>query len=989
MTNPEASGRDAQSRRLTAEHATARALVSAASMDEAAPKILEAICDSLGWEHGAFWTIDRTADLLRCAEIWNLPSVSFPEFDAISRSIAFQRGIGLPGRVWASGQPAWIPDVTSDTNFPRSKVAAREGLHAAFGFPILLRGEVQSVLEFFSREIRKPDAELLSMLSAVGHQIGIFLDRRRAQEELDRFFQLSIDMLCIVGFDGYFKRVNPAWQRILGYTQEELLSRPYLDFVHPDDRSATVAGAEHLSEGKELLHFENRYLHKDGTMRWLLWTAAPIADQQVIYGAARDITERKEAEATLALLVRELEFSKRRAEEATEAKSAFLANMSHEIRTPLNAILGMTSLALGTRLTAEQRDFITTVKSSADALLEIVNDVLDFSKIEARRLDLERVQFDVRETVGDAVKLLAFRASEKGLELAYDVARDVPDALVGDPGRLRQVLINIVGNAVKFTAAGEVLVRVATRQPGDDDRGVHLHFQVSDTGIGIPGDKVAHVFEAFTQADASTTRRYGGTGLGLAIARRLVELMNGRLWVESEVGLGSTFHFTAAFEPASDTPAARVAAAPRELEGLRVLVVDDNATNRRILVEMLASWHMAPTAVGDARAALLALQRASPTAAHFHAVITDCQMPEVDGFTLARWIKNDARLRGIPLVMLTSIGQSEDASRLRRLGISAYLTKPVKHSDLFNTFASLFSVATRLEAAEDAPPPTPRPRRPLRVLVAEDHAVNRKLVTTILNKRGHTVEAVEHGAAALAAFEASADQPFDIAIMDFEMPELGGLEATKAIRQREGDGRRRLPIVALTAHAMEGDRQRSLAAGMDDYLSKPIDVDRLIATVERLADANGAGAPAQDAASLPEAVAPAVTFDADAALRHTGGDRDLLKQLIALYRADAPMSIRKIARAAKAGDAETVRIAAHTLKGSVATVGGAAGRAAAARLEAIARSGSLDGADVALARLRTELEKLEHEFHAADLVAPARRAGVRRAPGRRRQGRRS
>jgi two-component system sensor histidine kinase/response regulator len=360
VSHPRVAG-DRTKRRITAEHAAAKALVSAATIEEAIPKILEAICDVLGWEHGAYWTIDRTADVLRCADIWSPASIAFPEFDAASRAITFARGRGLPGRVWERGLPVWIPDVTNDTNFPRASVASREGLHGAFGFPVLLRGEVQSVIEFFSREIRKPDDQLLSMLGAVGNQIGLYLDRRRAQDELDNFFGLSIDMLCIAGFDGYFKRVNPAWHRILGWTEAELKSRPWIEFVHPDDRATTVAESAKVNEGGESLMFENRYLHKDGTWRWLLWTAAPRPAAQIAYAAARDITERKEAEDTLALLVRELEISKRKAEQATDAKSSFLANMSHEISTPLNAILGMTSLTLGTRLTAEQHDYLTTV----------------------------------------------------------------------------------------------------------------------------------------------------------------------------------------------------------------------------------------------------------------------------------------------------------------------------------------------------------------------------------------------------------------------------------------------------------------------------------------------------------------------------------------------------------------------------------------------------------------------------------------------------
>ena len=831
-------------RKLTIEYVTARALLDATTFDEAVPKILEAICDALGWEHGALWTIDREADVLRCVQMWSGPSAGFPAFDAISRETTFRRGVGLPGRVWASGQPAWIPDVVRDTNFPRAPIAAREGLHAAFGFPILLRGDVQGVMEFFSRVIREPDERLVATLTTVGHEIGLFIDRRRAQEELDRFFALSLDLMCVAGFDGYFKRVNPAWQRVLGYTEADLLSRPYLDLVHPDDRKTTVAEARKLAEGHEVVYFENRYFHKDGTLRWLLWTSTPFPEQQVVYASARDITERKEAEVTLATyardletahgaledqaarlaqLVKELELARFRAEEATEAKGAFVANMSHEIRTPLNAILGMTALALRTRLSAEQRDYLVTAKSSAESLLGIVNDILDFSKIEARRLDLERTEFDLREAVGDTARLLAVRAGEKGLELACHIAPGAPDVLLGDPGRLRQVLLNVMGNAVKFTTAGEVVVRVTTEQAASDH--VMLHFAVEDTGIGIPLDKQQQIFQAFTQADSSTTRRYGGTGLGLAIALRLVELMGGRMWVESDVGRGSTFHFTAGFDrPQAPTIDVR-SQKPSGLAGLRVLVVDDNETNRRILEEMLESWRMKPTVVADAASALTVLRETSAAGARFNIVLADSQMPDVDGFTLARRIKHDERLAGTPVVMLSSMSQPGDAARCRKIGVEACLTKPVKHSDLFDAIATIFGVSARQTTPVDdhggASPSAAS--RPLRILVAEDHVVNRKLVLTLLEKQGYAVEAVEDGRAAVSAIEASATAPFDVVLMDLQMPEMSGFEAAQAIRAREAATGRRLPIVALTAHAMQGDRERCLAAGMDGYLSKPIE----------------------------------------------------------------------------------------------------------------------------------------------------------------------
>jgi len=968
---------------LTAEYVAARVLLEAATFEEAAPRILESICSSFGWEHGAFWVLHAESAVLRCEEIWTAPDARLSEFVAASSNRTFARGVGLPGRVWDTGEPAWIPDVTQDPNFPRAAIAAREGLHAAFGFPVLLRSEVLGVMEFFSREVRAPDEAFLSLLATVGNQIGMFIDRRRAQDELDRFIGLSLDLLCVVRLDGYFKRVNPIWERLLGWTPEELLARPYMDFIHPDDRASTIEAARKVFGGDDLVYFENRYLHKDGTHRWVLWSAALYAEKQVVYAAGRDITERKAAEATLSRyaqdlevahgqledqamrlsrLVEELEVSKHRAEEAAATKSAFLANMSHEIRTPLNAILGMTTLALQTRMTAEQREYLTTVKSSADALLELINDILDFSKIEARRLEMERMPFELREAVGDACRVLALRAAERGLELACAVGADVPDALVGDAGRLRQVLLNILGNAVKFTARGEVVLRVRIER--QDENGAMLCFSVSDTGIGIPLDKQEHIFQAFTQADSSTTRRYGGTGLGLAIARRLVDLMGGQLWVESTEGKGSTFHFTALFGKAPAVERAPAEDAPPALDGLRVLVVDDNRTNRRILEEMLESWHMKPVAVSDSKAALAALRKASPSKQPFRVVITDCQMPDVDGFMLASAIKKDEQLKATSIVMLTSVDRPEDATRSRKLGIAACLTKPVKHSDLFETLAAIVGVATRRRKA-DKKGVAASPARRLRVLVAEDNRVNRTLVTTLLQKRGHHVHGVEDGSEAVAAL---ADDPsLDVVLMDVQMPKMGGFEATQGIRQHEAASGRHVPIIALTAHAMQGDRERCLAAGMDGYLSKPIDVDDLLATVEQLAGA---------APATPRAAAASgdttVIFDEQGALGHTGGDRVLLKQMIAMFCADRRASLRRIKTALDARDGEALRLAAHSLKGALAAIGSPAGRQSAAELEFAGRDGQFEAADRIYPVLVDRLNRLGEAFAAARLVTRKR-----------------
>jgi PAS domain S-box-containing protein len=632
--------------------------------------------------------------------------------------------------------------------------------------------------------------------------------------------------ILVLDSERLVKLCNPAFETLFQYTRLEVIGKTIDKLIADKDLLSEIREISRRTLDGEVINMMTRCQRKDRSIVDVeLHTVRLMVNRKVegtlyIY---QDISVRKRAEEAM-------QRAKEAAETSNRAKSEFLANMSHEIRTPMNGIIGMTDLALETQLSQEQREFLGMVKSSADSLLSLLNDILDFSKIEAGKLDFETIDFRLRETLDNTIRALGVQAQQKGLELACHVLPDVPDGLQGDPTRIRQIVVNLLGNAIKFTPEGEVVIQVEIQDESEDE--AVLHFAVRDTGVGIPLEKQQLIFEAFTQTDSSTTRKYGGTGLGLAISSRLVNRMGGKIWVESEPDRGSTFHFTTRFQLQKFSCRKYAPLGAEALRGLPVLVVDDNAANRRILQEMLLAWQMNPELTESGPEALSILERATTEGTPFSLILLDAQMPGMDGFSVVERIKQDARLAKSVVIMLTSGGFRGDAARCRELGIKGYLTKPIKRSDLLEAIKAVLGSQTAAGASPSVVTvhSLRESRGRLRILLAEDNRVNQALAVRLLEKRGHEVAVAGNGEEALEALDR---QEFDLVLMDVQMPGMDGLQATAAIRKGEMKSRKHIPIIAMTAHAMAGDKERCLEAGMDDYLTKPIRPEQLGDVLER------------------------------------------------------------------------------------------------------------------------------------------------------------
>jgi two-component system sensor histidine kinase/response regulator len=951
---------------------------------------------------------DRFAEEVRKLISFDRIVIDINNRDEDTTTITYTAGIEVPGRragdivplagsasaeilssrttlLIQEADPEWL-----GKRFPTLVPPLRAGFRSLMHVPLFSKSQLIGGLHFLSLKPNAYTEEDVRLAEKVSDQIAgavanaqLFAACQRTEEAWRRSEEKFRDLYdnAPLGYheideEGRITNVNRTDLEMLGYTREEMVGQFMWKFNVEEEVAHRQILAKLAGTLPPARNLERTYRRKNGTIFPVLIEDRLIGDERGrvkgIRCTIQDITELKQAESALLEAKEKAEIANQElqraseharslaleAERANRAKGDFLANMSHEIRTPMNGIMGMTGLLLDTELTPEQKEYVEAVKSSADSLLMIIDSILDFSKMESGKLHLETQDFDLRSLLEDLGDPLAVRAHEKGLELHIVIEPEVPAFFQGDPGRLRQVLNNLVGNAVKFTHHGEVALQVDSER--EDESQAVLRFAVTDTGVGIPGDKIARLFTPFMQADASITRKYGGTGLGLSISKQLVNMMGGEIGVESKEGKGSTFWFTLPLSKQASTPI-QEELATTDLARVRVLVVDDNPVNRRVLAGMLENWHCLHEEAPDPSSAIEKLRKAVAESNPFEIAILDMSMARMDGEALGKVIKKDPMIRGTHLVMMTSMGKRGDAARLKQAGFAAYLTKPVKQSSLYDCLMAVINrredeaapsrgIVTRHTLREDR-------KRKTSILVVEDNAVNQRVALKILEKMGYQAEAVGNGLEAIEALEANT---YSLVLMDVQMPKMDGITATRHIRNPESSVRDPdVPIIAMTAHAMKGDREKCLEAGMDEYVAKPVRPEDLGAAIARcLSKRRGRREEKRD--GTPKMLE--VLFEPNVLLDRLGGDREVYEEIVQIFLADVPKQILSLQDAMQRGDAHAVRAQTHALKGASGNVGAEGLEKMALEMEKAGERGDLAKAAGLLQDVQAEFKRLERRL---------------------------